>query len=116
MYLILVLLALIPLQLVAVDPAQPMPTPLMRVVEPGTAKVGDEVLVTGDNLGERYVAEIFLTTAKDSHKVQVLSQEDKSVKIKVPPGVKPGVYRITVLIKSADPVLIEEPVRLVIEE
>jgi hypothetical protein len=34
----------------------------------------------------------------------------------VPSGVKAGAYRITVLIKSADPMLIEEPVRLVIEE
>jgi hypothetical protein len=116
MYLILILLALVPFQLVAVDPAQPMPTPLMRVVEPGTAKVGDEVLVTGDNLGKQYVAEIFLTAGKESHKVEVLSQEDKAVKIKVPAGVKAGAYRITVLIKSADPMLIEEPVRLVIEE
>ena len=88
MYLILLLLALVPFQLVAVDPAQPMPTPLMRVVEPGTAKVGDEILVTGDNLGKQYVAEIFLTAGKESHKVQVLSQEDKAVKFIVPAGVK----------------------------
>jgi hypothetical protein len=116
MNLMLLLLALVPFQLVAVDPAQPMPTPLMRVVEPGTAKVGDEVLVTGDNLGKQYIAEIFLTAGEESHKVQVLTQEDKAVKFKVPAGVKAGPYRITVLIKRADPMLIEEPVRLVIED
>jgi hypothetical protein len=116
MYLMLLLLALVPFRLMAVDPAEPMPTPLMRVVEPGTARVGDEVLVTGDNLGKQYVAEIFLTAGQESHKVQVLSQEDKAVKFKVPTGVKAGPYRITVLIKRGDPILIEEPVRLLIEE
>ncbi len=116
MYLILLLLVLIPFQLVAVDPAQPMPTPLMRVVEPATAKVGAEIVVTGDNLGKRCVAEVFLTAGKASYKVEVLSQEDKEIRFKVPADVKPGAYRITVLIRSDDPMLIEEPVRLVIEE
>jgi hypothetical protein len=37
------------------------------------------------------------------------------VKFKVP-NVKPGPYKLLVLMKSADPTFIEEPVRLVVEE
>jgi hypothetical protein len=100
----------------AVDPkAEPMPTPLMRTVEPYTAKVGTEVLVSGDNLGKNLIAEVFLTANNKNFKVEVTSQTDKEVRFKVP-SVKPGPYKILVLLRSADPTFIEEPVRLVVEE
>ena len=56
-----VLLLLSAFAFAAVDPkAEPLPTPLMRTVEPYTAKVGTEVLVSGDNLGKNIVAEVYL--------------------------------------------------------
>jgi hypothetical protein len=109
------LLPLMAFNAAAVDPkAQPMATPLMRVVEPSTAKVGAEILVTGDNLGKENVAEVYLTAAKQNFKVEVLSQAEKELKFKVP-NVKPGPYKVLVLMKSAEPTFIEEPVRLVVE-
>jgi hypothetical protein len=100
----------------AVDPkAQPIATPLMRVVEPSSAKVGVEVVVTGDNLGKENVAEVYLTAAKQNFKVVVISQAEKEIKFKVP-NVKPGPYKLLVLMKSVEPLFIEEPVRLVVEE
>ena len=116
MYLMLILLALVPFQLVAVDPADPVPTPLMRVVEPSVAKIGMEITVTGQNLGKESVSEVFMTAGKSSHKVQITAQADSELKFKVPVNVTPGPYRITVLMKGAVPLMIEEPVRLVIEE
>jgi hypothetical protein len=116
MYLILLLLALVPFQLVAVDPTEPAPTPLMRTVEPGSAKVGTEVTVTGQNLGKELVAEVYLTLGKASYKVELVGQENTELKFKVPANVPPAAYRLTVLVKGAVPLLIEEPVRLVIEE
>jgi hypothetical protein len=115
MYLILLLLALVPFQLIAVDPAEPSPTPLMRVVEPSVAKVGMDITVTGQNLGKEYVAEVYLTLGKASYKVELIEQTSTEVKFKVPANVPPDAYRITVLMKGAVPLLIEEPVRLVIE-
>jgi hypothetical protein len=111
-----VLLLLSAFAFAAVDPkAEPMPTPLMRTVEPYTAKVGMEVLVSGDNLGKNIVAEVYLMANNKNVKVEVTSQADKELKFKVP-AVKPGPYKVVVLLKSADPTLIEEPVRLVVEE
>lgn len=116
MYLMLLAAVLmVPFQLFAVDPAEPTPTPLMRVVEPTVAKVGMEVSVTGQNLGKECVAEVYLTVGKSSHKVDILAQADTELKFKVPANVPPASYRITVLMKGATPLLIEEPVRLLIE-
>lgn len=110
-----VLLALCVFTVVAADPkTESAPTPLMRTVDPYTAKVGAEVTVAGDNLGKSRVAEVYLTANKTNFKVEVLSQTDTELKFRVP-SVKPGGYRITVLMKSAEPIFIEEPVRVVIE-
>ena len=111
-----VLLLLSAFAFAAVDPkSEPMPTPLMRTVDPYTAKVGTEVSVAGDNLGKNLVADVFLTANNKNFKVEVTSQTEKEVKFKVPP-VKAGPYKILVLLRSADPTFIEEPVRLVVEE
>jgi hypothetical protein len=100
----------------AVDPkAEPMPTPLMRVVEPAAVRAGDEVLATGDHLGKAIVGEVYLTADGVNTKVEVLAQTNKEIRFKVPADQKPGAYRVTVLMKSVDPVLIEEPVRLIVE-
>lgn len=99
----------------AVDPKEPAPTPLMRTVDPYTAKIGAEVTVAGDNLSKERIAEVYMTLEKTNTKVQVTSQSDKELKFIVP-KVKPGSYRITVLLRSVDPTLIEEPVRVVVEQ
>lgn len=101
----------------AVDPkTEQMPTPLMRTVDPYTAKAGAEITVTGDNLEKRVVAEVYLSANGKNSKVEVTSQAEKELKFKVPATTKPGAYRIVVLVRSVEPVLIEEPVRVVIEE
>jgi hypothetical protein len=111
-----VLLLLSAFAFAAVDPkSEPMPTPLMRTVDPYSAKVGTEVLVSGDNLGKHLIAEVFLTAQNQNFKVEVISQSDKELRFKVP-EVKPGPYKILVLLRSVEPTLIEEPVRLVVEE
>ncbi len=111
-----ILLPLLALSLAAVDPAaEPPPTPLMRTVDPMTAKVGTEVLVTGDNLGKNCIAEVFLTASSQNFKVEVLSQAETELKFKVP-QVKAGPYKLLVLTKNVEPTLIEEPVRIVVEE
>jgi hypothetical protein len=103
--------------LAAVDPKnEPMPTPLMRTVEPYFAKPGVEVSITGDNLGKHLVAEVYLHANEKNVKVDLIEQTDTVVKFHVPRDLKPGSYKVLVLLRSADPVIIEEPVRLVVEE
>ena len=116
MLLSVLLSVLLPLFAAAVDPkAEPMPTPLMRTVEPATVRPGAEVVVTGDNLGKAIGAEVYLTADNVNSKVEVLAQSDNEIRFKVPADQKAGRYRVTVLVKSVDPLLIEEPVRLVVE-
>jgi hypothetical protein len=101
----------------AVDPkSEPAPTPLMRTVSPYSAKAGAEVTIAGDNLDKKVVAEVYLSLNGKNTKVEVTGQAEKELKIRVPANFKPGSYRIVVLLRSVDPVLIEEPVRLLIEE
>ena len=95
----------------------PQPTPLMRVIEPTNAKAGDPVTVTGENLGKETVTEVYLTDRTDTgkFKVTVDSQTATEIKFKVPSNIKPGKYWVMVLANLAEPLLIEEPVRIVIE-
>jgi hypothetical protein len=109
--LLLVSLVLVP----ALFARDPQATPLMRVVEPATAKAGDEIVVTGDNLGKDLVVEVYLTDRTNKTKVTVTEQTETSIKFKVPASVKAGKYWIMVLANMAEPLLIEEPVRLMIE-
>ncbi len=88
--------------------------PMMRTVEPYTAKAGMEVVASGDNLGKETVAEVYVGADGKNTKVEVTSQAEKELKFKVP-NVKPGPYRVLVLTKGAEPMMIEEPVRLVVE-
>ena len=89
--------------------------PMMRTVEPYNAKVGVEVVVSGDNLGKEFVAEVYLGAGGKNTKVEVTSQSEKELKFKVP-TVKAGPYRILVLTKGVQPTMIEEPVRFLVEE
>jgi hypothetical protein len=89
--------------------------PMMRTVEPYSAKVGAEVVVSGENLGKEMIAEVYLGSGGKNTKVEVTSQADKELKFKVP-DTKPGPYRVVVLTKGAEPAMIEEPVRLVVEQ
>jgi hypothetical protein len=89
--------------------------PMMRTVDPYNAKVGAEVLVSGDNLGDKFVAEVYVGAEGKNTKVDVISQTDKELKFRVP-KVKSGPYRVLVLTKGVEPAMIEEPVRLVVEE
>jgi hypothetical protein len=89
--------------------------PMVRTVEPYSVKAGAEVLATGDNLGKEIVAEVYLGAGGQNVKVEVTSQADKELKFKVP-SLKAGPYKVFVLTKGAEPAIIEEPVRLVVEE
>jgi hypothetical protein len=89
--------------------------PMMRTLDPYSAKAGAEVVVTGDNLGKEAIAEVFIRADGKDTKVELTSQAEKEVKFKVP-NVKPGPYRVVVLTKGAEPTMVEEPVRLVVEQ
>jgi IPT/TIG domain len=99
----------------AVAARDPQPTPLMRTVEPASAKAGDTVTVTGDNLTKDVVVEVYLTDRKDKTKVAVVEQTNTTVKFKVPAQLKAGKYWLMVLANLSEPLFIEEPAFLNVE-
>jgi hypothetical protein len=100
---------------VVAAPRDPIPTPIMRSVEPRTAKAGDEVTVTGDNLGKDIVLEVYLTDRTNKVKVTVLDQNSTTVKFTVPANIKPAKYWLMVLANFPEPLLIEQPAPITIE-
>ena len=94
----------------------PKPTPMMRVLQPATAKAGDSVLVSGENLGRQFISEVYVSDGTQDRKVRITEQTDLSIKFIVPVECKPGKYRIIALLNALDPVLLEEPVILVVIE
>ena len=57
----------------------------MTTVEPGNGKVGDELVVTGENLAKPGVAKLYLTDGKNDTEVTVTEQAATTIKFKIPP-------------------------------
>jgi IPT/TIG domain-containing protein len=89
--------------------------PQMQTVDPSSAKTGDVVTVTGENLGPAIVATLFLTDGKADIKVEMTQQTDTAIKFKIPASMKTGRFALMVLTKGKDAKLIEEPVKVLIE-
>ena len=89
--------------------------PQMQSVDPASAKAGDVVTVTGENLDQSIVAALYLTNGKDDFKTEITEQTSTSIKFKIPSAVKTGRLALMVLTKGKEPRLIEEPVKVLIE-
>ena len=70
--------------------------PRMTTVEPMTAKIGDVVTASGENLDKNNVSEIFLTDNKSDFKVQITEQAAAAIKFKVPESVKAGRFGLVI--------------------
>jgi hypothetical protein len=91
-------------------------TPIMHKVLPDTGKIGSVLQIKGDFLGKTRVDEVYLTDHTFDMKVKVLDQTEDSIEFRIPPFVKPG--RLQLLVKTAgkEPVLLEQPVYITVEE
>ena len=91
-------------------------TPQMRSVQPGNGKVGSVLRVHGVYLGKTMVDEVYLTDHTFDMKVKVLDQSDDSIEFRIPPSAKPGRLELLVKTTGKEPVLIEQPVYITVEE
>jgi hypothetical protein len=90
--------------------------PQMKAVEPGNGKAGDELTVSGENLDKTVVAKVYLTDGTHDYEVTMTTQEAATIKFKIPEKAKPGRLALMILTKGKEPKLIEQPVKVTVEE
>jgi hypothetical protein len=90
--------------------------PVMHKVLPDSGKIGSVLKIQGDFLGKTRVDEVYLTDHTFDMKVKVLAQTDDSIEFRVPPFVKPGRLQLLVRTTGREPLLLEQPVYITIEE
>jgi hypothetical protein len=94
---------------------QNLPVPIIQAVNPESAKPGDLVTVSGENLDKSRVTELYLTNGDVDLKVVITDQSTTAIKFKVPEKAAAGRYTMTVLLAGEIPMLLDEPVHLVVE-
>ena len=88
--------------------------PRMSSIEPSSAKVGDVVTVTGENLDKANVAKVYLTNQKTDFECEITSQTPTEIKVKIP-AKSTGRLAMMILTNGKEQKLIEQPVKLTIE-
>ena len=94
-------------------------TPRMTSVDPDSGKRGDIITVTGENIGKDHVAKLYLTDGGDGKndvEVQMIEQTDTTIKFKIPAKVPCPRPALLILTTSKPQQLIEQPVKVTIEE
>ena len=89
--------------------------PRMTTVEPANGKVGDVLVVAGENLEKAAVKEVYLTVGNTDLKVEVTEQAATELKFKIPAKATAGRYSIMILTAGKEPKLIEQPVKVTVE-
>jgi hypothetical protein len=87
--------------------------PRCTVVDPDTAKTGDTVNVTCDNVDQTAVANFYLTDGKNDTKIAVMDHTAGKITFQVP-SIKPGRYHIAFLTANKSS-MVEQPVVLTVQ-
>ena len=90
--------------------------PQMNNVQPDGGKIGAVLRVHGIYLGKAKVDEVYLTDHTFDMKVKVLDQKDDVIEFRIPPSVKPGRLQLLVKTTGKQPLLLEQPVYITVEE
>ena len=90
--------------------------PRMASVEPQNGKSGDVLVVTGENLQKDTVTKLYLTDGTIDTPVEITEQTATAIKFKIPAKAKPGRLALMVLTGGKEPKLIEQPVKVTVDE
>jgi len=90
-------------------------TPRLTSVEPDAGKHGDELVVSGQNLGSSNVTNLFLTAGGKDYEVEIKEQTSDSIRFTIPEKVEFGAYNLMIQTGGATPALMEQPVRCTVE-
>jgi|SRR5271157_840289 len=94
-------------------------SPLITGVDPLSGKRGDVITATGQNLQKENVAKLYLTDGvneKNDIQVEVTSQTPTEIKFKIPAKAVMGRMALMILTTTKPPQLIEQPVKLTIDD
>lgn len=91
-------------------------TPQMNDVQPKGGKVGAVLRIHGISLGKAKVDEVYLSDHTLDMKVKVLDQKDDTIEFRIPPSVKPGRLQLVVKTAGKQPLILEQPVYITVEE
>jgi hypothetical protein len=104
------------LAMLVVAPALSAQTCRITGVDPGSGKIGDVVGAAGESVDKTKVDELYLTDGTHDFKVEIVEQTDSVIKFKIPANIKPGRYSLMIKTKGPDAKLLEQPVRLTVDE
>jgi hypothetical protein len=90
--------------------------PVMHKVKPEKGNIGSVLRINGIYLGKTRVDEVYLTDHTFDMKVKVLDQTEDSIEFRIPPFVKPGRLQLLVKTTGKEPLLLEQPVYVTVEE
>ncbi len=106
----------VPLFLAAGLAAFAQTMPRMTTVDPINGKAGDVITVAGENLEKSHVAKVYLTDGKNDTPLDLTEQTATSIKFKIPAKATVGRFALMLLTTGKEPKLIEQPVKLTVEE
>jgi hypothetical protein len=90
--------------------------PFMTRVQPDNGKIGSVLRVHGVYLGKTKVDEMYLTDHTFDMKCKVLDQAEDYIEFRIPPSVKPGRLQLLVKTTGREPVLLEQPVYITVQD
>jgi hypothetical protein len=90
--------------------------PQMNNVQPNGGTIGAVLRVHGLYLGKAKVDEVYLSDHTLDMKVKVLDQKDDTIEFRIPPSVKPGRLQLVVKTAGKQPLILEQPVYITVEE
>jgi hypothetical protein len=91
------------------------PVPMIKAVQPDTARAGDELTAIGTHLDKALVAELYMIQGDKTIQVKIVDQKEDAIKFAVPASVTPGRYQLMVLTAGNRPQYLEEPVYFTVE-
>jgi hypothetical protein len=90
--------------------------PHIDTVQPDAGKVGDVLRIQGAYLGKAKVDEVYLSDHTFDMKVKVLDQKDDVIEFRIPPFAKPGRLQMVVKTTGKQPLILEQPVYIMVED
>jgi IPT/TIG domain-containing protein len=90
--------------------------PVMSKVVPESGKTGSVLKVQGAFLGKTKVDEVYISDHTFDMKVKVLDQTDDSIEFRIPPFAKPGRLQLVVRTAGKEPLILEQPLYITVEE